>query len=62
MKLNRIVGMPFDLDDMNQNEIIKKYKEIMLERMNKYEKYSDFVYKNEDFEENRKKSIIKNKN
>ena len=62
MKLNRIVWMPFDLDYMSQSEIIKKYKEIMLERLNKYVQYSNLIYKNKDFEENRKKSIIKNKN
>jgi len=54
--------MPFDLDSMSQSEIIKKYKEIMLERLNKYVQYSNLTYKNKDFEENRKKSIIKNKN
>lgn len=62
MQLNRIVGMPFNLDHMSESEIIEKYKEIMLDRLEKYEEYSNVTYINNDFVENRKKSIIKNKN
>jgi len=62
MKLNRIVWMPFDVNKMSKNEIIKKYKEIMTHRLEKYEKYSHITYINEKYIENREKSVILNKN
>lgn len=62
MKLNRIVWMPFDTSIFSEKEIIAKYKEIMQLRLSWYEKYSDVIYINENTLENRKKSIIKNKN
>lgn len=44
MKLNRIVWMPNDLSFLNKDQIIKKYKEIMSKRVERYEKLSKVTY------------------
>jgi len=54
--------MPFDTSVLNENEILEKYKEIMEFRLDLYKKYSDVIYINENYDVNRKTSLIKNKN
>jgi hypothetical protein len=54
--------MPFDLSHMTNDEIIQRYKEIMSNRIEKYEKYSNITYINDAFEKNRETSLILNKN